>query len=72
MIVEQTSPFGKGALATPQDGGTDLGTKIDDEGTVPVTPQFMYNFEDEILLRNRGGSCNTPNYTLVVYYSLVV
>ena len=27
------------------------------------------NFEDEILLRG-GGSCNTPNYTLVVYYSL--
>ena len=28
------------------------------------------NFEDEILLR--GDSYNTPNYTIVVYYNLVV
>ena len=36
-------------------------------GIIPITLRFRYNFEDEILLGG-GESCNTPNYTLVVYY----
>ena len=40
-------------------------------------PQLFYagiNFDDEIILRGggHGESCNTLNYTLLVYYSLVV
>ena len=71
--MKQTSLFGKSALATPRYGGSNLGTRIDNEGTVSATLRFRYNFKDEIILKGGGGggggeSCNTPNYTLVVYY----
>ena len=71
--MKQASPFDKDALATPWYGGSNLGTRIDNESTIPATLQFRYNFEDEIILRGGGGgggggggSCNTPNYTLLV------
>ena len=42
--VKQTSPFSKGTLATPRYGGSNLGARIDNEGTVPATLQFGYEF----------------------------
>ena len=53
--MEQTSLSGKGALAIPRYGRSNLGTKIDNEGTVSETLRFKYNFQDEILLRGGGG-----------------
>ena len=41
-IEEQVSPSGKGALATPRYGRSNLGTRIDNESTVPTTLQFRY------------------------------
>ena len=51
--MEQTSLSGKGALETPWYGRSNLGTRIDNEGSVSTTFRFRYNFEDEIILR--GG-----------------
>ena len=68
--MEQISLSGKGALATPRYGRSNLGTRIDNGGTVPQL------FDSGIILRTKfflwggegGGGCNTPNYTLIVYY----
>ena len=42
--VKQTNPSGKGILATPRYGGSNLGAKIDNEGIIPATLQFRYEF----------------------------
>ena len=36
MVTEQASPSGKSALATSWYGRSDMGTRIDNEGTVPM------------------------------------
>ena len=52
-----------------QHGRSHLGTRINNEGTIFTTFLFRYEFRGRNSFKGGGGgSCNTPNYTLVVYY----
>ena len=63
---EEASPSSKSTLVTPRYKGSNLGTRIDTKGTVPITLQFRYEFRGGNSFKGGEKSCNTPNYTLVV------
>ena len=45
QLQKKTSPSGKSTLPTPRYGGSNLGARIDNGGTVPATLQFRYEFQ---------------------------
>ena len=72
--MKQASPFGKSAVETSRYGRSDMGTRIDNEGTVPsARSSVQVILRTKFILRGGGGgggggeNCNTPKYTLVVF-----
>ena len=53
--MKQTSPPDKGALATSWYERSNLGTRINNEGTVSATLRFRYEFRGRNSFKGGGG-----------------